>query len=436
MEEGVDPQGFLQQLRADGVLDSAGVFTENTQALFERLAARLFEEPEDYLLCFFQALCCAGASAIEYEVSSHWVELRCDDGMLEPLQGDWPALAINPEAGVRRFLAAGVVGAWSTHTEITIESRRRRSTYRPAQGSKPEIDSTRLKGTRIVLTRAQPVLVPRRRPQPRLLAYPIPIRVSVPLLGTSHLQDASYSSQAEPLLLPDAEPRPDNITSRLEGAYLMGHGRLAVPEALAGAPIVWREKPETPCFTALSNQGRTWYPVRQFLLLRRPLSGPSYLIAVEAGVALRPLQVDLGYDGLVLVCSLEDEGLAADLSGSQLRQGPALEAFLTRMREALPNWMEAFAAGVDAWKPGLGHSSNPPAAFGGAFIGFMSGVVFFAATGVTIFPPILMAGGAYLGDRTFARWKKQQIQSDLREALEGHRSEPSSDGDRDRPAGP
>lgn len=291
------------------------------------------------------------------------------------------------------------------------------------------MELSKIKGVRIVLTRAEKVLVPRRRSQPRLLAFPIPIRMPTMLLGASHLQDESYSAQGEPLILPDAEPRPDNITSRLEGAFLMGEGQLVVPGKLAGAPVVWDEKRESqPSITALNNQGRDWYPVGKILLLRRPLSGPSYLIAVESVVALRPMPVDLDYSGLVLICSLDEEGLATDLSGSQVRQDLALEAFLRRTRAALPEWLEAFARGVAAWVPPLGFDPNIGPAAGGGFLGFMSAVAVFGATGVFIFPPLVIAAGAYLGDRAYAGWKKRRIQEDVREILD-HRSHPPGDAE-------
>lgn len=418
------PDELLAQLRGQGELDSEGVFTENSDELLARLSGHLFADSDEFYLKFFQAFHKAGATDLTYNCDRHSVELVADSGRLEFPDEHWLRSAISDPRGVREYLAAGLVGAWATHTEIVMESAGKRATFRPAEGLAPELGDAADSSSRVRLKRAHSVMLPTHVLQPRMLASTLRVHWSGLLSSNQEtLQGHSYSTQGEPLLLPGAVKRPDNLSNRIEGVLAMGKGSLALPGRLQAGPVFWQgAEPGLPCFeaflaTANSKGPRQapWYRVRRFLLLRRPLSGPSYLIAVEAGVALRPLEVDLGKPGLAFFCSLEEEGLSADLSQSGVIQNAALERLLEEVRENLSDWLTTFRERVAEWQPGLGEDPNVLPAIAGSLLGMVVGGGLLAAAGL-FFPPLLTVGaavGAYGGDRLNARAKKKRIQDEL-----------------------
>lgn len=410
-------ESLLDELRREGRLDSEGIFTENQEQLFARLTTRLFQDPEEYHLSFLQALVASGATSIMMDTESMThITFEATGCALELPHGEWPSLAIDRTAGARRFLAAGLVGAWSLHPQIDIESGGQRWTFRPAEGIEPHREPAHDTGTRIRLKRVKRKFLTGNTVQPRLVACRAPVRLKSRLVVQ---QSLSYSNRGEPLMLPGAQGRQDDLAESMEGVLAIGRGLLAVPNRLPGSPVFWYAT--DPPKELFSDHFLGWSLTRRFLALRRPLSGPSYLVAVEAGVALRPLEVDLGYGGLALFCSLEEEGLASDLGGSQLLRDDALDKLLEELRRELPAWMEAFRDRVAGWEPDL-HSSNPLSFLGGVSVGMVAGLGLALATGVGAILPLAGLGGAYLGCRVAKNRRKHKIQAEVSEVIQKGRT--------------
>ncbi|MEW6278139.1 MAG: hypothetical protein AB1758_05925 [Candidatus Eremiobacterota bacterium] len=359
-------------------------------------------EPQRYVLKLVQALVTARARQISIKAGIHSVDISALDP--EPLDfptGDWSGLALRADWTPERHLAAGLLGVWERSRSITVDWRSARLEFRPRSGLAPERRwRNDDRAVHIHVARSAWTLEePEQAQLKRLFACPVEVRFYTGLGNWCTWQSWTYSMTGAPEFLGGEAAM--HLTADAVGARIEGDGELAFPDCLKTwfpAEADWSDA--SPLFESKTKPDRfsaRWFAARRAWLLMNPMRGPGRLVPVQAGVALDPVEVDLGVPGAVCVCGVEREGLRTDLCQFRVIQDEAFQRAVASARSEAVAFATRLPELIEAWNPSFSGAHGFVGPLLGFFAGGFSGVALALGTG--LFGPwhFLALPGAMLG---------------------------------------
>lgn len=405
-------------MRQEGQVDSQGVITTDPEGALARLSERLLPEPEMYLLKAVQALVAGGGNPITIRQKIAWVEVEAPTPMVPPDLDpqDWVAQAWRSEVPAIRHLATALVGGWRLFEEIHVDWGTLRWRLVPGEGTEPqELTSRGSRGhARLEFKRKQWKLFNETPPFfDRLFACPIPLR--------SPWMPGMWQVRAYSGVRNFPRPNTEIISALAAAAPHDWSAPLMVPDLVRGYPVFFTpEKSATALAeTRSKNDGMAahWYHATRYYLLL-DADEPSVLIPVDSGVALDPIMIDIGVNGLYCVVSVQREGLKTDLSQFRLLNDAAFQRLLGELRAEARGVLELMALRLETWKPQGRLETHTTHAVGGFLAGGVLGFGLIAATGLMLpFHFLALPGGmlgAYYGGK---HWRKRALKR-LREQSE------------------
>lgn len=338
-----DLHRLLDEARAEGRLDSSGVWRINLYAAARKLGRHLLADPTDSLLKWVQAALAGGASWVDVEIEADHVLVRFDGRTLDLSQLDtldrWLLDRGRPEL---HHLAVGLTSA-AAHgcDELSVGAHAREvtmtpSAYREVQ-TVPGPNRIRMGRRRSLAQRLARSEV--RRLESRCLYAPVPVLVNGRLVNRPHFGEPTRPALKGDRydLGPHRARGPESYFGALEfatdllAAPVLPHTRWWTVANLRGGALLDQPSAAVP---GLTTAGAPIWACHA--MCRRTHSSWSEAVFVGHGVVLTSERNVLDRPGLLAVISARD--LKVDLSGFGVVHDEAYLQTIRTLRERVL-WM-------------------------------------------------------------------------------------------------